>query len=86
MSGSADVADVIIGCLREPDKATTFACQVLWGPHNSTIVIDMPLLINAAFCAGSGMIAFGAVIGKATPTQILWLMFAQVRCLGLAVY
>ena len=46
--------------------------QVWWGGA-SGIEIDLPLLIDAAFAAGSAMIAFGAVLGKATPTQMLWL-------------
>ncbi|KAG5191009.1 ammonium transporter family-domain-containing protein [Tribonema minus] len=54
------------------------ACQqVFWGPEKSVITVDLPLLIDAAFCAGSAMIAFGAVIGKATPTQLLWMLFMQ---------
>lgn len=52
--------------------------QVIWGPKNDFIRIDIPLLIDCAFCAGSGMIAFGAVIGKVSPTQLLWMVFAQV--------
>lgn len=32
-----------------------------------------------AFAAASAMIAFGAVLGKATPTQVLWLTFIMVR-------
>lgn len=31
-----------------------------------------------AFAAASAMIAFGAVLGKATPTQVLWLTFIMV--------
>ena len=42
------------------------------------IIVDMPLLINASFCAASGMIAFGAVIGKTSVAQIIWLMVFQV--------
>ncbi|KAK9829438.1 hypothetical protein WJX72_005875 [[Myrmecia] bisecta] len=51
--------------------------QVIWGGH-TRIEIDLPLLINATFCAAAGMIAFGAVIGRATPSQLLWLMVAMV--------
>lgn len=43
------------------------------------IELDLPLLIDAAFCAGSAMIAFGAVLGKATPSQITWLLVLLVR-------
>ena len=46
------------------------------GKHR--IVVDIPLLIDSSFCAASCMIAFGAVIGKTTPAQIIWLLVAQV--------
>ena len=49
-----------------------YETQMWWGGA-SGIVIDIPLMIDAAFAAGSAMIAFGAVLGKATPTQMLWL-------------
>ncbi|KAG2438274.1 hypothetical protein HYH02_010972 [Chlamydomonas schloesseri] len=52
--------------------------QVFWNERHSKIQIDMALLIDCAFCAASGMIAFGAIIGKATPTQLTWLLFFQV--------
>ena len=42
------------------------------------IKIDLPLLINAAFCAGAAMITFGALIGKISPTQIIWLLALEV--------
>jgi ammonium transporter Rh len=40
--------------------------------------VDLPLLVDSAFCAASGLITFGAVIGFASPTQLLWLMAAEV--------
>ncbi|KAG2429545.1 hypothetical protein HXX76_010780 [Chlamydomonas incerta] len=52
--------------------------QVFWNQHRTKIQIDIALLIDSAFCAASGMIAFGAIIGKATPTQLTWLLFWQV--------
>lgn len=55
--------------------------QVAFKGYSGTsgrIVVDMPLLINASFAAASGMIAFGAVIGKTTGAQIIWLMVCQV--------
>lgn len=45
-----------------------------------TIKLELPLIIDATFCAGSAMIAFGAVLGKTTPTQLTWLMVGLVRC------
>ncbi|KAG2497748.1 hypothetical protein HYH03_004481 [Edaphochlamys debaryana] len=44
----------------------------------STITIDLPLFIDAAFAAGSAMIAFGAVLGRASPSQILWMLVLMV--------
>ncbi|PNH10280.1 Ammonium transporter Rh type A [Tetrabaena socialis] len=52
--------------------------QGFWNQKRSKIQIDIPLLIDASFCAASGMIAFGAIIGKSTPTQTLWLLVFQV--------
>jgi len=52
--------------------------QVAFGQGSGRIVIGVPLLIDSAFCAASSMIAYGAVIGKTTPAQLLWLVVAQV--------
>jgi ammonium transporter Rh len=50
-----------------------------WAQQGLGIVsIDLPLLIDAAFAAGAAMISFGAVLGKATPAQLLWLLALQV--------
>lgn len=46
--------------------------QVVWGSH-SKVHVELPLLIDASICAASAMIWFGAVIGKATPSQLVWL-------------
>jgi ammonium transporter Rh len=48
--------------------------------HNGfgSFEVDLPLLVDAAFCAAAGMITFGAVIGFATPTQLVWLLAAEV--------
>ena len=51
--------------------------QVFWNEKRNFILLDIPLLIDSAFCAASGMITFGAVIGKVTPSQIIWIVFAQ---------
>eukprot|EP00798_Chlamydomonas_sp_ICE-L_P024559 gene24559-10170_t len=52
--------------------------QVFWNQDATHIEIGIKLLIDCSFCAASGMIAFGAVIGKTSPTQLLWLVIAQV--------
>lgn len=44
----------------------------------SFIELDLPLLIDSAFAAGAAMISFGAVLGKVTPAQIVWLLVLQV--------
>eukprot|EP00983_Pelagomonas_calceolata_P034283 1074319-Pelagomonas_calceolata.AAC.4 len=46
------------------------------GTDQDKIKVDLPLLIDCTFCAATGMIAYGAVIGKATPTQLMWIMVA----------
>ncbi|KAG5191251.1 Rh-like protein/ammonium transporter [Tribonema minus] len=51
--------------------------QVLWNQTLSKIVLDLPLMIDASFCAAAAMISFAAVVGKATPTQIVWMLFLQ---------
>ncbi|KAG1680979.1 hypothetical protein FOA52_009938 [Chlamydomonas sp. UWO 241] len=54
------------------------ATQQVWAQGSTSIRVDLPLLINALFAAAAGMIAFGAVIGKTTPTQLIWLMVLLV--------
>ncbi|WIA15531.1 hypothetical protein OEZ85_002165 [Tetradesmus obliquus] len=54
------------------------AVQQGLGLGATTIKLELPLLIDATFCAGSAMIAFGAVLGKTTPTQLTWLMLGLV--------
>eukprot|EP00877_Chromochloris_zofingiensis_P007162 jgi/Chrzof1/269/Cz01g09120.t1 len=54
------------------------ATQQVWGHAATHISLNLPLLVDAAFCAGAAMIAFGAVLGKTTPTQLLWLLFLMV--------
>lgn len=45
------------------------------------ITLELPLIVDATFCAGSAMIAYGAVLGKTTPTQLTWLMVGLVRAM-----
>ncbi|WIA39056.1 hypothetical protein OEZ86_005200 [Tetradesmus obliquus] len=57
--------------------------QFLWPedgrpPKSGKIELDLPLLIDAAFCAGAAMISFGAVLGKASPGQLLWMVLLEV--------
>ncbi|CAD7702413.1 unnamed protein product [Ostreobium quekettii] len=43
-----------------------------------TVSLDIPLLIEGLFAAGAGMITFGAVLGKVSPSQLLLLMVLEV--------
>ncbi|KAG7385776.1 hypothetical protein PHYBOEH_008902 [Phytophthora boehmeriae] len=44
----------------------------------STKIIDVTTLINGDFAAGAVLITFGAVLGKITPTQLLWMTFFEL--------
>ncbi|KAK9819191.1 hypothetical protein WJX74_001012 [Apatococcus lobatus] len=52
--------------------------QQVVGKGKSVIDLDLPLLIDAAFCAGATMITFGAVLGKVSPTQLMLLLLIEV--------
>ena len=64
-------------------RAVDACCCCLQGLGKGwpTIRLELPLVIDATFCAGAGMIAFGAVLGKTTPTQLTWLMVGMVSLL-----
>eukprot|EP00494_Astrolonche_serrata_P031739 UN32008 len=40
--------------------------------------LDIPTLIRGDFAAGAVLITFGAVLGRVTPTQILWMLFFEL--------
>ncbi|EGZ23728.1 hypothetical protein PHYSODRAFT_296028 [Phytophthora sojae] len=44
----------------------------------STKIIDVPTLINGDFAAGAVLISFGALLGKITPTQLVWMTFLEI--------
>jgi hypothetical protein len=69
-----------------PPAHTCPSVQVFTGPKRSTILVDLPLLIDAAFAAGAAMISFGAVLGKTSPTQLLWLLVLQVPVYAINAY
>ncbi|KAK9823721.1 hypothetical protein WJX72_004894 [[Myrmecia] bisecta] len=53
--------------------------QVVWGSAAAgKIEVDLPLLIDAGFCAAAAMISFGAVLGKLSPTQLTFLLLLEV--------
>jgi hypothetical protein len=42
------------------------------------ITISVECLIQGLFCAGAGMITFGALLGKASPTQLVLILLMEV--------
>lgn len=42
------------------------------------ITISVKCLIQGLFCAGAGMITFGALLGKASPTQLVLILLLEV--------
>lgn len=42
------------------------------------IEISVECLIQGLFCAGAGMITFGALLGKASPTQLVLILLLEV--------
>lgn len=55
----------------------TMAHQIGTGEYH-TKIIDVTTLINGDFAAGAVLISFGAVIGKITPTQLVWMTFFEL--------
>eukprot|EP01023_Acetabularia_acetabulum_P015776 TRINITY_DN1771_c0_g2_i5.p1 TRINITY_DN1771_c0_g2~~TRINITY_DN1771_c0_g2_i5.p1 ORF type:complete len:449 (-),score=104.13 TRINITY_DN1771_c0_g2_i5:1938-3284(-) len=49
-----------------------------YGAAYQSVKVDIELITEAAFCAGAGMITFGAVLGKVSPTQLVWLLVLEV--------
>lgn len=65
--------------------AVTMAHQI-GGNHYPTATIDVTTLINGDFAAGAVLITFGAVLGKVTPTQLLWMSFFEIIFYSLNEY
>lgn len=51
-----------------------------------TIVLDVPTLIRGDCAAAAVLISFGAVLGKTTPTQLVWMTFLEVMVYGVNEY
>lgn len=49
-------------------------------------VIDVTTLINGDFAAGAVLISFGAILGKVTPTQLIWMTFLEIIFYALNEY
>lgn len=65
------------GGLRSLDSGHYFWPQMVWGGA-SRVHLELPLMIDAAFCAAGALIWLGGVLGKASPTQLLWLTVPYV--------
>ena len=50
----------------------------MWVQGHKKIWLDLPLMIDSAFCAGAAMITFGAILGKVSPTQLTYLLVLEV--------
>ena len=50
----------------------------MWVKGHERIWLDLPLMIDSAFCAGAAMITFGAILGKVSPTQLTYLLVLEV--------
>ncbi|KAE8900786.1 Ammonium transporter Rh type B [Phytophthora fragariae] len=55
----------------------TMAHQII-GNEYHTKILDIPTMINGDFAAGAVLISFGAVLGKITPTQLVWMTFLEI--------
>lgn len=53
----------------------------VWTKGLRIIQIDLPLLIDALFCAAAGMISFGALLGRVSPTQLTLVLLLEVSML-----
>lgn len=60
--------------------------QGLLSGKTSSIILNLPLMIDSAFCAAAAMITFGALIGKVAPAQILWVLALEVPVYVLNVW
>ncbi|KAK9806611.1 hypothetical protein WJX73_009324 [Symbiochloris irregularis] len=50
------------------------------------VKLDLPLFIDANFAACAAIISIGAFLGKATPTQLIWLCMLEVPAYALSHY
>merc|ERR1719367_1519390 len=46
--------------------------------HKVEVTLDIPTLIRGDFAAGAVLISYGAVLGRVTTTQILWMLFFEL--------
>ncbi|XP_029436656.1 ammonium transporter Rh type B [Rhinatrema bivittatum] len=53
------------------------------GFHDGKIHVGVESMINADFCTGAVLISFGAVLGKASPVQLLVMTLIEVTLFGI---
>jgi len=46
--------------------------------HEIHLHLEIPDLVKGDFAAGATLISFGAVLGRVTPTQIIWMVFFEL--------
>ncbi|XP_069463259.1 ammonium transporter Rh type B [Ambystoma mexicanum] len=56
------------------------------GFHEGEIHVGIVSMINADFCTGAVLISFGAVLGKASPVQLLIMTLLEVTLFGINEY
>ncbi|MEE6491420.1 hypothetical protein FKM82_016212 [Ascaphus truei] len=56
------------------------------GFHDGKIHIGIESMINADFCTGAVLISFGAVLGKASPVQLIVMTLFEVTLFGINEY
>lgn len=56
------------------------------GRWDEKIHINFFALVNALFCSATILISLGAVIGKVSPFQLLWMAFLETILFGLNIY
>nr|XP_033781397.1 ammonium transporter Rh type B [Geotrypetes seraphini] len=56
------------------------------GFHDGKIHVGIESMINADFCTGAVLISFGAVLGKASPVQLLIMTLFEVTLFGINEY
>lgn len=54
-------------------------CNGFWNSivHGRTIPLDLEALINADYVVATVLISFGAMLGRLSPTQALWMSFIE---------
>lgn len=49
-----------------------------WDKSWHKVAVSLPDMVNADFSAGAVLITFGAILGKTTPIQLLWVVIVEV--------